>query len=170
MSFATLAALGVTGFATTANAALVTITENLPFDSGNYTDIAIDSSTPQFYYDSFKGVTTFGTQNSGAIAAGNSSATIDPTASYASGSEKEAGLAGNYYSHIQLSFENDDGVTEYGYASFTRDGSLKSITYDSVSAVPEPSSWALLIAGAGLTGAVMHRRKRRSLQSALVAA
>jgi len=35
-----------------------------------------------------------------------------------------------------------------------------SLTADSTGAVPEPASWAMLIAGFGLTGAAMRRRRR----------
>jgi hypothetical protein len=41
----------------------------------------------------------------------------------------------------------------YGYA-------YGSLSVDSTGAVPEPASWAMLIAGFGLTGAAMRRRSR----------
>ena len=67
---------------------------------------------------------------------------------------------------VNLEFTNGAGDTEFGYATFnTSDGTLESITYQtagSTAAVPESSTWAMLIAGAGVTGLVVHRRRRRS--------
>ena len=48
--------------------------------------------------------------------------------------------------------------TVYGFATLDGAGGLASITY---AAIPEPSTWALLIAGAGALGIAAHRRRRR---------
>jgi len=64
---------------------------------------------------------------------------------------------------MSMSRSKDAGQTYYGYATFdTSNGELESITY----AVPEPSTWALLITGAGALGVAHRRRRRRALAAA----
>lgn len=48
----------------------------------------------------------------------------------------------------------------WGFYVYTTDGDFGRGAF-SVSMVPEPASWALLIAGFGLTGAVLRRRRAR---------
>jgi len=64
-------------------------------------------------------------------------------------------LSDGYY-HLRFDL---DGLTRYGYATVSNGGTtLDSVTY----AVPEPSSWALMILGFGATGAAMRRRRQPS--------
>jgi hypothetical protein len=72
-----------------------------------------------------------------------------------------------YNKYLHLGFKVD-GIDYIGAAKFVG-LSLDSIEYEAVpgaSAVPEPASWAMLIAGFGLTGAAM-RRRRAAAQLAL---
>jgi hypothetical protein len=65
--------------------------------------------------------------------------------------------------YVNVSIKGPAGQTYYGYATFdTSNGELESITY----AVPEPSTWALLITGAGALGVAHRRRRRRALAAA----
>ena len=60
-------------------------------------------------------------------------------------------------------------VHEFGYATFDTAsggdlGELETITY--ATAAPEPATWAMLIAGAGVLGIATHRRRRAALAAA----
>jgi hypothetical protein len=69
-------------------------------------------------------------------------------------------------SYLNLRFAID-GTTYYGTADFKTnadDVTLHSITYNS--AAPEPSTWALLIAGVGLSGAALRRGRRQAALAA----
>ena len=59
--------------------------------------------------------------------------------------------------YVNLAFDAG-GQEVYGFATLDGLGGLSSITY---AAIPEPSTWALLIAGAGALGVAAHRRRRR---------
>jgi hypothetical protein len=168
-SSATLAALCIAGVSSHANAATVTVPDFIAFNSNTSTDIAIDSTTPQFYYSSATDPTytskydaSLYTQNTGLIASSGAYGvgTVDPTLSYAPGSAQVAyknGLEGSGY--VQLAFLNSNDQEEFGFASFDGSGDLLSITYQPAAA-PLPSSWTLLIAGLGVLGVMAHRRRR----------
>jgi hypothetical protein len=79
-------------------------------------------------------------------------------------SEKPTSIPGSvstalsdYYLHITYS---SDGTQYYGTMNFDSAGDLLSATYITA---PEPEAWALLIAGAGLAGGALRRRRARSL-------
>jgi hypothetical protein len=56
---------------------------------------------------------------------------------------------------------NAGGTTLYsGYLDGRGTAASVSTTFDASGAVPEPASWAMLIAGFGLTGAAARRRRR----------
>jgi hypothetical protein len=72
-----------------------------------------------------------------------------------------------------LTLENDGNLVTPGYWGFSRATAdiskvrfsneyigVRNITTLVAGAVPEPASWAMLIAGFGLTGAVLRRRRR----------
>src|SRR5215471_4841561 len=128
---AALAALCIAG-AGSANATTVTVDLNLSFFSGPNTPIAIDSTTPQFFYSNVDFKSFVGTQNSGMFASSglSGSAAIDSSLTYAPNPSgiKVAGL-GSSTGFIQLSFLTDTSVQEFGFATIT-DGTLVSITYD----------------------------------------
>jgi hypothetical protein len=171
-SGAALAALCIAGVSSQANAATVTYDLNLPYNSGLETEIGIDSTTPQFNYNSetanYK--TVVGTMNSGAFASSglSGSAAIDSSLTYAPNHPglKVAGLDGLFTGYVQLAWTNDSNVQEYGYATFTG-GDLTSITGDITSvtltnvATPLPASWALLASGSAVFGLIATRRRRR---------
>lgn len=52
------------------------------------------------------------------------------------------------------------GPTNIAFLNGTSDDNYAGLDDVTVTAVPEPASWALLIAGFGLTGAVMRRQRR----------
>jgi hypothetical protein len=54
---------------------------------------------------------------------------------------------------------NARGTTLYSGYLDARNGLSVSTTFDAAGAVPEPASWAMLIAGFGLTGAAARRRR-----------
>ncbi|MFZ4690689.1 MAG: PEPxxWA-CTERM sorting domain-containing protein [Polymorphobacter sp.] len=60
-----------------------------------------------------------------------------------------------------VSVFNAAGTTLYsGYLDGRGTAASVSTTFDATGAVPEPASWAMLIAGFGLTGAAARRRRR----------
>jgi hypothetical protein len=177
-SGAALAALCIAGVSSQANAA--TISVFLAHDSDIKTNIAIDSATPQFFYDSYNFFGSgpqkadFGTQNSGLIATSgnNGVAVVDPTLTYVPATvnvSKNDSLEGSGF--VQLAFISDTGQ-EYGYASFNEFGDLVSITGDITSVnltqaeVPLPASWALFTGGVAMLGLVAQRRRRRRKEAA----
>jgi PEP-CTERM motif len=181
----TLATLGVVGFSGPGKAAIVTVTENFTpsIYTGSEFDIAVDSATPQFFYSGVKtvipltGSYVFGTLSGGEIATTGiqGTASIDPSLTYQSNPSgldvanvkgANATLTGTGY--VNLAFTNDDGVMEYGYATFDPNtAEITSITY-ATPAVPEASTWAMLIAGGGALGLVAHRRRRTKVETSLV--
>ena len=90
--------------------------------------------------------------------------------------EKVAGGNGSGNGNYALRFTG--GNTLYtGYATVISDGDgnvgglIDSITFEAaaVPAVPEPSTWAMMILGLGLVGSEMRRRRRQSRSLALAA-
>jgi len=164
-----LAALGLVGTAGSAHAALVTETYDLLPALNTTDEISVDSSSPQYYYQNYKDSLIFGTNNGGYIATTGKfgSATADPSLTYNTSTSVLIALFGSIYpstGYINLEFVNGVGVTEYGYATInTTTGELETITYETSSSptVPEPSTWALLITGAGMLGFASRRWRRR---------
>ena len=176
-SSATLAALCIAGISSQANATPVTFPDFIAYNSGTDTTIVINSTNPQFYYDSsfkyagpYSGYdASFGTLNSGLIALSGASGvgTVDPTLSYPTTGGIQVSSKGSPdgTGYIQLAFLNSSDQEEYGFASFDSNGDFLSITGNFLSvtyqtATPLPPSWMLLIAGLGVLGAVTHRRRR----------
>jgi hypothetical protein len=174
-SGAVLAALCIAGLSPQAHASTVTVNLNLNYDTDLYTNIAIDSMTPQFYYDAEASNVKdyFGTQSSGEFASNGLSGTdqINSGLTYAAtpGGLKVAGLDGLFTGYLQLSWFSDSNVQEYGYATFTA-GDLTSITGNDISvtlsSTPLPASWALFVGGLGMLGLAAQRRRRRRRQPA----
>lgn len=65
-------------------------------------------------------------------------------------------LTGVNYFAVSSGFDN----TDFGAFTLTITGPGNVIGGSTTGAVPEPASWALLIAGFGLTGAAMRRRRQ----------
>jgi hypothetical protein len=179
---AALAAVGLVGTAGGAHAALVTQTYDILPDiySGSTASIAVDSTTPQFSYDGVKtnfgtGHYEFGSTTGGLIASTgvNGVASVQPSLSYSSQSLDMTDIFAIFPSfngtgYVNLEFTNGKGETEFGYATFATSGfntgELEAITY--ATAAPEPSTWAMLIAGAGVLGLATRRRRRAALAAA----
>ncbi len=166
-SLTAVAALGLAGVGSQANASTVTVDFNYAFNTN--THVTLDGVTP-FEMSTSPVVGTkinenFGTLSGGYIASTGNAGTdsIDPGLSYAPASvvignnvnlTKTPTQEGSGY--INLAFDAG-GQETYGFATLNGHGGLASITY----AIPEPSTWALLIAGAGALGFAAHRRRRR---------
>jgi hypothetical protein len=182
---AALAALGLVGTAATAHAGLVTVPlDILPsFSASTYTVSLFgrdqfsynginqgDSPNP---YGQFEFESNFFKANIASTGV-NGVASVDPSLVYsnqdlvmAANNDPGDSYAFNFYGsgYVNVSIKASNGGTYYGYATFdTSNGELESITV----AAPEPSTWALLITGAGALGIAAHRRRRR--RQALVAA
>jgi hypothetical protein len=72
--------------------------------------------------------------------------------------------------YIHLEFSND-GTIYAGEAHVDPSATLVDLTYDAIGSgtitgVPEPESWALMIAGLGLAGAALRSRRRQTAVSA----
>ena len=168
-AMAMLAAGGSVGAAMQAQAATVD-TLDIPM-SQSLTEITVVGSTPQFDFGTVGDSTFFETAfaNGGAAnsALGIKSSTPGLPApgetytkqSYLTGvGGTDLGASGdNSASYIHLTFTSDS-TTYIGTAFVDASGELETITY---SAVPEPDAWALLIAGAALTGGVLRTARRR---------
>jgi PEP-CTERM motif len=178
---AALAALGLVGAGGSAHAALVTETYDVLPSFITSTPIAVDSSSPQYSYDGvktapFTGNYEFGSTAGGLIASTgvNGVASVQPGLSYSSQSLDTTDLfklsaTFNGTGYVNLEFTNGKGQNEFGYATFDTAagpdiGELETITY--ATAAPEPSTWALLIAGAGVLGLATRRRRRAALAAA----
>jgi hypothetical protein len=178
---AALAALGLVGAGGSAHAALVTETYDVLPSFLVSTPIAVDSSSPQYFYNGVKtgfltGHYEFGSTTGGLIASTgvDGVGSVEPSLSYSSQSLDMAhahklSATFNGMGYVNLEFTNGKGQTEFGYATFDTTpgadlGELETITY--ATAAPEPSTWALLIAGAGVLGLATRRRRRAALAAA----
>jgi hypothetical protein len=65
-----------------------------------------------------------------------------------------------YRDVYNISIFNASGATLYSGSFDAQRVTSVSTTFDAAGAVPEPASWAMLIAGFGLTGAAARRRRR----------
>lgn len=171
-----LAATGVVGAAGAASASTtVTVPENISFGGGFQEITLAGASSPQYSFgtDFLGGVKGSYLNSVGGGELGGWSATPSLSASGQKFSTDSVEVAvknnGKYsalgdYLHMEFAA---NGVEYLGYAAFDSSG-LESITY--APAVPEPASWALLLAGVGLTGAAMRRRRRGAVGAAAVVA
>jgi hypothetical protein len=177
-----LAALGLVGTSASAHADLTTVTlDILPSFLGSGVDVEIDGFYQFEYLGVNQGLTpiTYGQFEFASYVKANIASTgvngvpsVDPSLVY---SNQSLIMAANndpgddyvfqFYGtgYVNVSIKGPAGQTYYGYATFdTSNGELESITY----AVPEPSTWALLITGAGALGVAHRRRRRRALAAA----
>lgn len=75
--------------------------------------------------------------------------------------------ATDWLAGITLSFVATNASTTLRFRDSSTSGSFANVALDAVSvigagpAVPEPASWAMMIAGFGMTGAAMRRRSRK---------
>jgi hypothetical protein len=175
-SSAALAALCIAGVSSHANASTLAIP--LDYNTGQSIDIAIDSTTPQFNYDSTKYlgyVATFSTLNSGGFAPSgvNGVNAIDSSLTYSPSPPGGLGVAykgetGSPF-YVQLAFYNSDHQEEFGYASFDNVGDLASITCSECNSdetfvvTPLPSTWLPFISGLGALGFAAAQRRRRRI-------
>ena len=176
-SIAMLAAGGALGAAATATAK----TEVYDYSGlGPVQDVDIMGSTQYEYgFDPITSASEFKTYGTDAYLGSYSetmsapaSDTYDPMAAKQTTAVKDTSTGvviptyqGDSYLNLRFAI---DGTTYYGTADFqTTSGNdvvLHSITYNS--AAPEPSTWALLIAGVGLSGAALRRGRRESALAA----
>lgn len=70
-------------------------------------------------------------------------------------------LSYNYTNAPMLSFNSD--ATGYGDNSINYNDPLVSGTLNASGAVPEPASWALMLAGPGLVGGAMRSRRKSAV-------
>jgi hypothetical protein len=163
-AMAMLAMGGGVGAAVQAQATTVKL--DIPADQA-VTPITLVGSTPQFDYgatpfkDSF--ITTFSTDSNSALGLKTSTPGWPaPGESYIHNSyttDLKGEPSGASYIHLTFT----SGSTTYtGVAFVDAAAELETISY---AAVPEPEAWALLIAGAALTGGALRTARRR--QSAI---
>ena len=171
-SVATLAVLGVAGIASQASAHVVTINLNVGISGANYTTDLGTGTTVFGYtdnvfidgpYNAPKDHGDFYSQNSGALGAFSSTPGFGAGDLYAGGTQEIAKSDEDRLTppYLHLAFTDAASHPELGYASFDNSGTLTAITY--TTSVPEPESWALLIAGAGLAGASLRRRRKLAI-------
>jgi PEP-CTERM motif len=162
-SLTAIAALGLAGVGSQANAGLVTVDYNYFF--GTTSEVSLDGVTP-FDFDSVSGKDQYLQTNPGGYIASTGedgtdmvdpSLTYDSPVSIVTGAFSVFGILQSGSGYINLAFDDPHGTELYGFATLDGGGGLTSITY---SAVPEPSTWALLIAGAGVVGVATRRRRR----------
>jgi hypothetical protein len=148
---------------------------------GTSNSVTVVGPDPEFYYDYDTAVNNyyftgakqyFGANRNAALGSINSSEPPYEDSSYDPGAYFDTYYSGTYHmmgehsegttykgdNSIDVSFE-DAGITYDGVADFDASEDLLSITY---AAVPEPEAWALLIAGTGLVGGLMRRRRARA--------
>ena len=65
----------------------------------------------------------------------------------------------NNYGQLCASWQ---GITGIQYDAFVNDGATVQFEYLGGGVVPEPASWALMIAGFGMTGTALRRRRYRT--------
>jgi len=168
-ALAMLAAGGAAGAASEASATTVI----LDIDShATMTDISLEGGPAQFFYnyDSTVDKTYLGAYGDSLLMQpplpfGPGGYSHDPVKTAYNvnikGSHyKGIGNPGDGYVNLKFT-EGSQGY--HGFADITPDGALHSITYSP--GVPEPAAWALMIAGFGLTGAALRRRRQAPLNA-----
>lgn len=158
MKFA-MAVLAVGGGAA-AQAQAATTTNYFYDDAGSNYDISLAGATsPQYSYNNTGSCSqTFAANGSNEIGTSLLSAyTLPPAGQSYSSTQTYTEDFFPETMYIPLKF-TAEGTTYIGTAYIDSDAELESVTYQ---AVPEPDVWALLIAGAGLTGAALRRSRRQ---------
>ncbi len=69
----------------------------------------------------------------------------------------------DHYTYLVFGDPTSSAGFSFGYAHFSADDTLETIT---VPDVPEPQSWALLLAGVGLAGGALRQNRRRAAVAA----
>jgi len=75
-------------------------------------------------------------------------------------------ISGNLNGHAAIYDARDYYGNQYETPGFTITWNLKGSSFRKLGAVPEPASWALMLAGFGVTGAALRRRRLPSIQIA----
>ena len=178
-ALAMVAAGGTIGAASQAAAATV----NLNIGAADaVTGISLAGAAgSQFSYGFYPGnpTSTPPTQAKSSFVTGGTTDKVDTTPYYTPGvPASDAGINGFAYDtvkagalqqsptdfYLHLKFTDDLGKQYLGSAHFDGAATLESITYSAANAVPEPETWALLIAGMGLAGAALRRRNAQAVQ------
>jgi hypothetical protein len=167
ITLATLVAGGIVGAAGQASAAISFVTPNIGADD-SVTNIKLaGSSLAQFSYGSSSASKSYLTALNGSGIGDISNSFSLPGAgeTYGDTSLKTTGLGSDFDApaYVHLDFVAS-GVTYVGTATFNGADTLTRIDYEKFSdlagGVPEPSSWALLIAGFGVAGVSLRRRRQ----------
>lgn len=188
MKFWTLVSAGIAavGVATTANAKVVTTIINQSYYNSPYTydfgggnTVTFSTVDKSFFATNPAGVSTGGSTQIGSLGAPFYNPPQPTTyffnrgGSFGPGGEQP--LFVSYTSPAAVPFSIVEGLVglrfdagqgyQYGYADIAG-STLKGFRYETTpganvafGAVPEPASWAMLIAGFGLTGATLRRRR-----------
>jgi hypothetical protein len=82
---------------------------------------------------------------------------------YQQGAAKSDRLLGDRYYPLKFDI---NGTTNVGNAFFNNASDLVKIDYAAVGGVPEPAIWAQLVAGFGLAGAAVRRRRPQTALAA----
>ncbi|MDB5428701.1 MAG: hypothetical protein JWR47_1858 [Phenylobacterium sp.] len=184
-AFAMLAAGGVVGVASEASATVVTL-GYAGDPTSSIQDISLISGSPaQFYYgfNSSQEKTFLGAYSNGFLGGTYGSAnTIDAGETFSQSPVKTAWIAppfpgssggftvfGDQYIHLQFI---DAGELYVGEAHVDPNATLVDINFNDAGpgnqpgGIPEPASWALMIAGFGLAGTALRQRRRQAALSA----
>ncbi len=168
-SIAMLAAGGALGAAASASAETV-VYDYSGLDLVQNVDI-MGSTQYQYGFDPLTSSSEFKTFGSEANLGSYSDTMSSPTSDTYGANTKQTTAVKDTNGNVVPAYQGDsylnlrfaiDGTTYYGTADFKtmgEDVTLHAITYNS--AAPEPSTWALLIAGVGLSGAALRRGRRQ---------
>ncbi len=177
-AFAMLAAGGAVGVASEASATVVTL-GYAGDPTSSHQDISLISGSPaQFYYGFNSGSekTHLGAYGNGFLGGTYGSAnTVDASETFSQNPVKTAWIPpvpgagfivfGDQYIHLKFT---DAGELYVGEAHVDNNATLVDISFNDAgpAGIPEPASWALMIAGVGLAGTALRQRRRQAVVSA----